>query len=242
MVLTGDNSDFSGSVNIAQGTLLFQGVQKVRNLAVSEAGRIDVGSGSLIFAAADLGSFNGGGYTGILGLIASGRGDGSWNGTGLVTSDPDATVNGRTTLAVARAEDIGYAGGTFGGQNVNRGDVIVFYTWGGDADLNGELNGDDYFFIDSNILTQNPGFNNGDFDYNGEINGDDYFVIDSNITFAQNSPPFVPGASAASGLSELTAPSHAVAGITAVPEPSSLVLTLPAMLLARRRRARAPRH
>jgi Ca2+-binding RTX toxin-like protein len=57
--------------------------------------------------------------------------------------------------------------------------VLVMYTWGGDADLSGELNGDDYFFIDSDAV----GYYDGSFDYSGEINGDDYFIIDSNITF-----------------------------------------------------------
>lgn len=87
----------------------------------------------------------------------------------------DATTSVLTTLAVGLDQN---------------GDVVVKYTWGGDADLNGELNGDDYFAIDSNALAQTPGFHNGDFDYNGVIDGDDYFIIDSNITFAHASPPF----------------------------------------------------
>ncbi len=31
------------------------------------------------------------------------------------------------------------------------------YTWGGDGDLSGKLNGDDYFIIDSNITIGQSG-------------------------------------------------------------------------------------
>jgi hypothetical protein len=110
---------------------------------------------------------------------------------------------------------------------VSGDDVLVMYTWGGDADLNGELNGDDYFYIDSNILQSGVvfGFHNGDFDYNGEINGDDYFIIDSNITYAQ-----------ASGIVFPTAAATHMTGLPAVPEPSTCgVVGLVASLLMRRR-------
>ena len=30
--------------------------------------------------------------------------------------------------------------------------MLVMYTWGGDPDLNGDLNGGDYFYLDANIL------------------------------------------------------------------------------------------
>ena len=36
----------------------------------------------------------------------------------------------------------------------------------------------------------------GDANLNGELNSDDYFIIDSNVTFAQNSPPFPAGIAA----------------------------------------------
>jgi hypothetical protein len=85
------------------------------------------------------------------------------------------------------------------------------------------LNGDDYFFIDSSVLTQPGGFHNGDFDYSGVIDGDDYFIIDSNITFAQGSPPFPTGAGGGGGLA-------------AIPEPASVGFIALACPLLRRRR------
>jgi hypothetical protein len=114
----------------------------------------------------------------------------------------------------------------FAGQTINGDSTIVMYTWGGDANLDGTINGDDYFNIDSNILAQVPGYHNGDFDFNGEINGDDYFIIDANITFAQANPPWPTSAGGGSG------------GLAAVPEPASLSLTLAAAALGLRRRRR----
>jgi hypothetical protein len=88
------------------------------------------------------------------------------------------------------------------------------------------LNGDDYFYIDSNILQNGVvfGFHNGDFDYNGTIDGDDYFIIDSNITYAQASGIVFP-TSAAQG-----------AALTSVPEPATVgMISIASASLPRRR-------
>ncbi|MCY2954337.1 MAG: DUF6531 domain-containing protein [Planctomycetota bacterium] len=68
---------------------------------------------------------------------------------------------------------------SFAGQNVLASDVLVKYTWDGDANLDGVINADDYFQIDSGYITQAKGYQNGDFNYDGVINADDYFLIDS---------------------------------------------------------------
>jgi co-chaperonin GroES (HSP10) len=192
---------------------------------VADNSKLDVADNKVVVTGGDIGSWNGTNYTGVTGLLQAGRGDGSWNGPGIVTSMSDATTSSRTTLAVALAEETPHAGGTFGGVSVNAGDVLIFYTWGGDADLNGELNGDDYFFIDANVINSGSvfGFHKGDFDYNGTIDGDDYFIIDSNITFSQNSPPFSTSAPAPD--------------LQAVPEPVALAPLLMMSLGLRRRRA-----
>jgi hypothetical protein len=201
------------------------GVSVVSDLTVADDARLDLQNNNLIVKGGDIGSWDGSGYTGVTGLIVSGKGDGSWNGGGIVTSQSSATSSLLTTLAVATADDIG-AGATWSGQSVVGDDVLVMYTWGGDADLNGELNGDDYFFIDSNVINSGSvfGFTKGDFDLNGEINGDDYFIIDSNITFAQSNPPFFSGSGAG--------------GLTTVPEPAACGFALLAgvALPLRRRR------
>ncbi len=68
---------------------------------------------------------------------------------------------------------------TFGGQGVGLTDVLVKYTWDGDSNLDGLINADDYFLIDSGYITQAKGYRNGDINYDGVVNADDYFLIDS---------------------------------------------------------------
>jgi hypothetical protein len=69
--------------------------------------------------------------------------------------------------------------GSLGGQSIGVNDVIVKYTWNGDANIDGLVNADDYFLADSGFISQKPGYYNGDFNYDGVINADDYFLIDS---------------------------------------------------------------
>ena len=54
------------------------------------------------------------------------------------------------------------------------------YTWFGDADLSGSVDGTDYGLIDQGFLSNGAltGWFNGDFDYSGTIDGTDYGLID----------------------------------------------------------------
>ncbi len=57
---------------------------------------------------------------------------------------------------------------TFGGVAVLPADVLVMYTYAGDANLDGRINADDYFQIDSNYGKDPPGTVSsakGDFNY-----------------------------------------------------------------------------
>ncbi len=173
------------------------------------------------------GSWNGTAYTGVTGLVQSGYAGGNQSGNGIYTSQSSA-INPQvlTAIAVMSADEAGYAGGTFMGQPVASGDTIAMYTWGGDATLDGTLNGDDYFQIDSAIGAAGTifGYHNGDFNYDGDLNGDDYFIIDSNINVGQNSAPF---------------PTSSASPLTSVPEPSSIgALLIAACGVASRQRRR----
>jgi hypothetical protein len=59
--------------------------------------------------------------------------------------------------------------------------VLVAYTYGGDSNLDGRVNIDDYTKIDTGIAAGISGWSNGDFNYDGKINIDDYTIIDANI-------------------------------------------------------------
>ena len=203
-------------------------VSDVKSISAT-SGRLDLKNNALIVRGTNsggtgtIGTWNGTAYAGVTGLIASGSNGGTQDGAGIVTTEPSATSgNTLTALAVARAEDVGLAGGTFAGRSVLAGDVIVKYTYGGDSNLDGSITGDDYFQIDSAFPANLHGWLNGDFNYDGFINGDDYFIIDSNFP-AQGAafPSDVPGQSD---------------GLLLVPEPASVAIIFPSLLMLRRRR------
>src|SRR5206468_11248430 len=122
-------------------------------------------------------------YTGVTGLINSGRNGGTWDGSGIVTSS--ATRGGNvTTLAVAKAGAAKSIADTdtivWGGETVHGSDTLGMYSWGGDANLDGNLTIDDYGRIDFNFPVHSTGWSNGDFNYDGQITIDDYGILDFN--------------------------------------------------------------
>jgi hypothetical protein len=167
-------------------------ILRLANLTISGAGKLDLADNDLIIdysgSASPLGSWNGAGYTGVTGYVENGRNGGTWDGSGIVTSMP-AAVSGKlkTTLGAGEAAQMlslaANQTATWNGQSVDSTTVIVKYTYVGDVDQNGEINGDDYFWIDSHVLRSGAvfGYGNGDINLDGEINGDDYFWLDSQI-------------------------------------------------------------
>jgi len=123
-------------------------------------------------------------------------------------------------------------------------DVLAKYTYYGDANLSGSVDGADYSRIDNAYLfnqtaiTPLTGWFNGDFNYDGVINGSDYTLIDN----AFNSQ----GAQIAAQFATPTAQIAGASGISpdfgepsrAVPEPATLgLLGIAAIgLLGRRNR------
>jgi hypothetical protein len=57
--------------------------------------------------------------------------------------------------------------------------VLVKYTYYGDANLDGKVDGSDYSRIDNAALNHLTGWSNGDFNYDGVIDGSDYTLIDN---------------------------------------------------------------
>ena len=66
--------------------------------------------------------------------------------------------------------------------SVASGDLLVMYTYTGDLDLNGTIDGADYGIIDNYVqFPGTSGYANGDFNYDGIIDGADYGLIDNAI-------------------------------------------------------------
>jgi hypothetical protein len=167
-------------------------------------------------------------------MIQSGRGGGNWTGSGIVTSQSDATAgNNYTSLGVATGAQVvptsATATATWAGQTITGTDTLVMYTYGGDANLDGKINIDDYGHIDTSIGTGLKGWFNGDFNYDGIINVDDYGIIDVNIGI--QGPPLA-------ATVPVAGPSD---GLTAIPEPAGAALIAGALAGTVLRRLRRPR-
>src|SRR4029079_11689817 len=107
----------------------------------------------------------------------------------IITSQSSAiSPNKLTSIGIANASQVKNlpAGSTetstWAGQTVTATDTLVLYTYGGDANLDGKINVDDYGRIDLNIPLGTTGWYNGDFNYDGKINVDDYGIIDFKVS------------------------------------------------------------
>ena len=211
----------SSALNVNAGTVRASpdgGTSKVTALTVGSGGgggaKLDLTNNKMIVAAGDIGTANAGGtYGGLTGKIQSGYNFSAWDGPGITTSMPDAgPLVGTTTLAISTADATFYAGGTFGGVPVASGDVLVMYTYAGDANLDGLIDGADYGLIDNYVQFPGAsGYANGDFNYDGVIDGADYGIIDNSIQL--QGPPIPAGTYPASA---------GTVAVAVVPEPASL--------------------
>jgi len=210
--------------------------------------KLDVGDNAAVFVSQGPGTWSttagygggGAGYTGLTGMIQYGRNGGTWDRGGGIYTSVAAAQSGYTSLGIAAASDaLGIASaatGTWRGETVKGTSTLIAYTYGGDANLDGVINIDDYSQIDGSVAAGGlKGWFNGDFNYDGDVNIDDYSIIDGNIGI--QGAPLAPAADGG------------VRGVTAVPEPAGVVLAGTAVLLGwtrrtisgRRRRRRGPR-
>ncbi len=201
---TFDATGGADSVTVNGGSVLFQNTKRLATLALSGGSASIAQGGSSTLTVGSL-SLTGGSlnlndnvlivdYPGPASPIDDIRTQlvaGHGAAAGIYSSQANASGN-LMTLGYAEASDVLGISGTqtaaFAGQTVDATSVLVKFTFAGDADLNGRIDADDYFRIDSNYnKTGNPAYARGDFNFDGRVDGDDYFLIDSNDL--ANAPP-----------------------------------------------------
>jgi hypothetical protein len=118
---------------------------------------------------------------GIQNLINAARNGGDWLGNGITSSSARTNPSQNTTLGAMEASDydsVYGSGALFGGSDPDSTAVLVKYTYYGDTDFNGFVDGDDYSRSDSGFNLGFGGWLNGDFDGSGSVDGDDYSLLD----------------------------------------------------------------
>jgi autotransporter-associated beta strand protein len=150
-----------------------------------------------------------------------------WNGPGIVSSMAASNATFLTTLGLIVNNNgsgqtlygSGDSLGLFDGQNPALNDLLIKYTYYGDANLDGQVDGSDYTKIDNGFNNHLTGWANGDFNYDGIIDGSDYTLIDNAFN--------TQGASLAAQVANVA---------STVPEPAGFgLLSLVSLTLLRRR-------
>ena len=147
------------------------GVLRLKGLSISGHGTLDLGGNDLIVGAPS--GASAAALAQIRNLIAGARNSESalWTGSGVTSSA--AAADPSMGLGVMLLD-------------ANAAAILVRHAWNGDANLDGMVNADDYFLIDSGFISQKAAYHDGDFNYDGAVNADDYFLID-NAFLAQSS-------------------------------------------------------
>jgi hypothetical protein len=152
--------------------------------------------------------------------IRSGYNNGSWNGQGIVTSAGNASNFG---LGYGEASAIG-SPASFLGENIDNTTALVRFTRFGDANLDGQVNLQDFNRLAGAFGTTGTGlWTQGDFNYDGNVNLIDFNRLASNFGLSAAGPTVTPDDWARLGA--------------AVPEPASIgAVAMGAVALLRRRR------
>lgn len=134
---------------------------------------------------------------------------------GLLMSSSAAVNPALFALGYADADSLGLA--SLDGTAVSAGATVVKFTYVGDTDLNGLVDGVDIANLIEGLSTAKTGWHNGDVNYDGVVNATDYALLISAYA-NQGAPLSQPG------------------GGGSIPEPGTLALLAAPIVAGRRRR------
>jgi hypothetical protein len=172
--------------NHNNGSLVVSNTLTLAGTTGAWTGELDMGCNDLDVQSGNLAT--------ITNQIAQGFNGGTWNNSGGICSAAAAADSTHlTALGSIKNNQTGSA--IFSSSNKfdqfcapGVGDILVKYTYYGDADLSGAVDGSDYTLIDNGYNNHLTGWLNGDFNYDGTIDGSDYTLIDA--AFSGQGSPF----------------------------------------------------
>jgi autotransporter-associated beta strand protein len=189
------------------------GVLILSSLNLNANGKLDLTDNGLIVHKGDL--------TALTDDVKAGDNILGWNGsTGITSSTAAADTRSLSALGVIQNETAGdgimysttFDGTT--GLSLATSDVLIRYTFYGDANLDGTVDGSDYSLIDNGFLDNLSGWQNGDFNYDHAVDGSDYTLIDNAFNNqGANLAAFIASPAAASAS---TVPEPAAFGLVAI--------------------------
>jgi len=255
----------AGTFTINAGTVAI--ATNGTSAAASKVSSLLIAGGATPTATLDLNDndliVNSGSYNTISAAIAYARHGGAWDRQGITSSVARSSLPAIKTLGTLTGSQyftVYGSGATFDGISLTSSSVLVKFTYYGDTDFNGKVDGSDYARLDTTFNNEHTqgnigGWFNGDLDYNGKVDGTDYALIDAAIN-AQNgtlgpASLFLDGSNShldASGepalammmlhFEQFGAP-YAAAFLNTIPEPAGaafMAITTCAMLTGRRLR------
>jgi hypothetical protein len=141
-------------------------------LSVDPSATLDVGGNDFLVQNGDLAA--------ITALLATGFANGSWTGAGIASAAAAGDSSHLTALgAIDNSQSIFGPANLFDGDAPAVTDILIKYTYYGDANLDGQVDGSDYTKIDNGYNTHQTGWENGDFNYDAVVDGSDYTLIDN---------------------------------------------------------------